>query len=432
MSTTYTTLLLLMLLVVFGVVVISRAVRIVPQQTALIIERLGSYHSSLHGGIHLLVPFVDRVRANIDLREQVVSFPPQPVITSDNLVVNIDTVIYYSVTDPKSAVYEIANFIQGIEQLTVTTLRNVIGSMDLEQTLTSRDQINGQLRGVLDEATGRWGIRVARVELKAIDPPHSVQDSMEKQMRAERDRRAAILTAEGVKQSAILTAEGEKQSQILRAEGSAQARILEAQGQAKAISQVFEAIHRGKPDQALLAYQYLQVLPQLARGDANKMWIIPSEVTDALRGISSALGGDLKPPTFGAEPWTPPNEAEPEDSPFAETTLQDPREALREAREEAARTSSEAEDTRAHVTGDGRVGGGHPTPRPAAPPANPPAAPPAGPRPAGPTQGGPAAPPPSAAPGPRIDPPMPPRPPYPPQQGDPGAWGRPDQGPGPR
>ena len=184
------------------------------------------------------MPFIDRVRANIDLREQVVTFPPQPVITSDNLVVSIDTVIYYSVTDPKSAVYEIENFIQGIEQLTVTTLRNVIGSLDLEQTLTSRDQINGQLRGVLDEATGRWGIRVNRVELKAIDPPASVQDSMEKQMRAERDRRAAILNAEGFKQSQILTAEGEKQSQILRAEGEAQAAVLKAQGEARAIQPV--------------------------------------------------------------------------------------------------------------------------------------------------------------------------------------------------
>ena len=228
-----------LLILVVAIVIMLRTVRIVPQQTAQIVERLGSYNKTLTAGIHFLVPFVDKVRANIDLREQVVSFPPQPVITSDNLVVSIDTVIYYSVIDAKSAVYEIANFIQGIEQLTVTTLRNVIGSLDLEQTLTSRDQINGQLRGVLDEATGNWGIRVNRVELKAIDPPHSVQDSMEKQMRAERDRRAAILTAEGVKQSAILTAEGEKQSQILRAEGSAQARILEAQGQARAIQQVF-------------------------------------------------------------------------------------------------------------------------------------------------------------------------------------------------
>jgi regulator of protease activity HflC (stomatin/prohibitin superfamily) len=286
------TTIVLLLLLVFAITVVVRTIRIVPQQTAVIIERLGSYSRTLDDGMHVLVPFIDKPRATIDLREQVVTFPPQPVITSDNLVVSIDTVIYYTVTDAKSAVYEIANFIQGIEQLTVTTLRNVIGSLDLEETLTSRDQINGQLRGVLDQETGRWGIRVNRVELKAIDPPHSVQDSMEKQMRAERDKRAAVLTAEGVKQSAILTAQGEKEAQILRAEGSAQARVLEAQGQAQAIQQVFDAIHRGKPTQRLLAYQYLQVLPQLARGDANKMWIIPSELTDALRGVSSALGGN--------------------------------------------------------------------------------------------------------------------------------------------
>jgi regulator of protease activity HflC (stomatin/prohibitin superfamily) len=213
------------------------------------------------------------------------------VITSDNLVVSIDTVIYFQVNDPKSATYEIANFIQGIEQLTVTTLRNVIGSLDLEQTLTSRDQINGQLRGVLDEATGKWGIRVNRVELKAIDPPASVQDSMEKQMRAERDRRATILTAEGIKQSAILTAEGNKQSAILTAEGQAQSAILKAQGESRAILQVFEAIHKGNADDKLLAYQYLQVLPQIARGESNKMWIIPTEMTQALSGIGRALGG---------------------------------------------------------------------------------------------------------------------------------------------
>ena len=193
-------LIVLLLLALFVIIVLVRTVKIVPQQTALIVERLGRYSRTLEPGLHLLVPFVDVVRANIDLREQVVSFPPQPVITSDNLVVSIDTVIYYQVIDPKSAVYEIANFIQGIEQLTVTTLRNVIGSLDLEQTLTSRDQINGQLRGVLDEATGKWGIRVNRVELKAIDPPQSIQESMEKQMRAERDRRAVILNAEGTKQ----------------------------------------------------------------------------------------------------------------------------------------------------------------------------------------------------------------------------------------
>ncbi|HEU4332187.1 MAG TPA: SPFH domain-containing protein [Lapillicoccus sp.] len=359
------TLVVVALLVIFALVVVIRTVRIVPQQTAQIVERLGSFNRTLDDGMHFLVPFVDKVRANIDLREQVVTFPPQPVITSDNLVVSIDTVIYYTVTDARSAVYEIANFIQGIEQLTVTTLRNVIGSLDLEQTLTSRDQINAQLRGVLDQETGRWGIRVNRVELKAIDPPHSVQDSMEKQMRAERDRRAAILNAEGVKQSAILTAEGEKQSQILRAEGSAQARILEAQGQARAIQQVFGAIHRGKPTQRLLAYQYLQVLPQLARGDSNKMWIIPSEVTDALRGISGALGGQQQG-LDGAEDdtWVDPG---PEDDAFAETSLQDPAQALAEARGQAGQASAEATESaspggRAHHGGFPSIGQTAPVP----------------------------------------------------------------------
>lgn len=285
-------LIVVILLLVFAVVVVMRTIRIVPQQTAQIVERLGSYNRTLTDGLHILVPFIDRVRANIDLREQVVTFPPQPVITSDNLVVSIDTVIYYSVTDPKSAVYEIENFIQGIEQLTVTTLRNVIGSLDLEQTLTSRDQINGQLRGVLDEATGKWGIRVNRVELKSIDPPASVQGSMEQQMRAERDRRAAILTAEGVKQSQILTAEGEKQSQILRAEGEAQSKILRAEGEARAILQVFDAIHEGDADPKLLAYQYLQTLPQIANGTASKLWVVPTEFTAALGSISKAFGGD--------------------------------------------------------------------------------------------------------------------------------------------
>jgi regulator of protease activity HflC (stomatin/prohibitin superfamily) len=344
-------LIVLLLLVVFVLVVLFRTVRIVPQQTALIIERLGRYSRTLEGGIHFLIPFVDKVRANVDLREQVVSFPPQPVITSDNLVVNIDTVIYYSVIDSKSAVYEIANFIQGIEQLTVTTLRNVIGSLDLEQTLTSRDQINAQLRGVLDEATGKWGIRVNRVELKAIDPPMSVQESMEKQMKAERDRRAAILNAEGVKQSQILTAEGEKQSAILRAEGSAQARILEAQGQARAIQQVFDAIHRGRPTQKLLAYQYLQVLPQIARGDANKMWIIPSELTDALRGIGGMLGkGDEGGfPADDEGQWVDAGELR---TAFEETALEPPEQALAEARGQAGRASREATE---HATPAQRV-----------------------------------------------------------------------------
>jgi|SRR5882757_4511239 len=277
--------------VLFVLVVLSRSVRIVPQARAGIVERLGRYSRTLSAGLTLLIPFVDRLRPLIDLREQVVSFPPQPVITEDNLVVSIDTVIYFQVTDPKSATYEIADYIQGVEQLTVTTLRNVVGGLTLEQTLTSRDQINAALRGVLDEATGRWGLRVNRVELKAVDPPPSIKDSMEKQMRADREKRATILTAEGFKQSAILTAEGERASAILQAEGDAQAQILRAEGEAKAITTVFQAIHEGNADPKLLAYQYLQMLPEIARGDANKVWIVPSELGKALEGLGGILGG---------------------------------------------------------------------------------------------------------------------------------------------
>jgi regulator of protease activity HflC (stomatin/prohibitin superfamily) len=282
---------LIVLLVVAGLVLLTlaRTIRIVPQARASVVERLGRYSRTLTPGLSIVMPFVDRIRDTIDLREQVVSFDPQPVITEDNLVVSIDTVIYFQVTDPKAATYEIANYIQAIEQLTVTTLRNVIGGMALEKTLTSRDEINSQLRGVLDEATGKWGIRVNRVELKAVEPPPSIQDSMEKQMRADRDKRAAILAAEGVKQSQILTAEGEKESAILRAEGQRQAAILNAEGQAKAIDTVFRAIHEGDADPKLLAYQYLQVLPQIAQGESNKVWIIPSEVTRALGQLTDAL-----------------------------------------------------------------------------------------------------------------------------------------------
>src|SRR5438445_4887782 len=272
---------------VLVLVTLARTIRIVPQARAGVIERLGRYQRTLSPGLALVVPFVDRLKPLIDLREQVVSFAPQPVITEDNLVVNIDTVLYFQVTDPKSATYEIANYISGIEQLTVTTLRNVIGGLDLEDTLTSRDEINNQLRGVLDEATGKWGIRVNRVEIKAIDPPGSIKDTMEKQMRADREKRAAILTAEGVKQSQILTAEGDRQAAILRAEGKRQAMMLQAEGQSKAIGTVFQAIHEGKPDAELLAYQYLQMLPQIAQGESNKVWIIPSELSRAL----GRLGG---------------------------------------------------------------------------------------------------------------------------------------------
>jgi len=290
-------LIVLVVIAALVLLVLARTIRIVPQARAGVVERFGRYSRTLNAGLAIVVPFIDRIREMVDLREQVVSFAPQPVITEDNVVVSIDTVIYFQVTEPKAATYEIANFIQGIEQLTVTTLRNVIGGLDLEETLTSRDQINQQLRGVLDDATGKWGIRVNRVELKAIDPPASIQESMEKQMRAERDKRAAILNAEGVKQSQILEAEGEKQSAILRAEGQRQATILSAEGQAQAIDTVFKAIHAGDADPKLLAYQYLQMLPQIAQGESNKLWIIPSEFANALGKIGEALpgGGGSKP-----------------------------------------------------------------------------------------------------------------------------------------
>src|SRR3954452_20184927 len=294
-------LVVLVLLVVFAVAVLTKTVRIVPQARAGIVERFGKYKATLPAGLNVVVPFVDRVRYMIDLREQVVWCPPQPVITEDNLVVSIDTVIYFQVTNAVSATYEIANYIQAVEQLTMTTLRNIVGGMDLEQTLTSREDINAGLRTVLDEATGKWGIRVNRVEIKGIDPPPSIKDAMEKQMRADRDKRAVVLTAEGGRQSAILTAEGNKQSAILNAEGQRealilaaeadrQARILRAQGEGQAIQTVFQAIHDGQPDQSLLAYQYLQMLPKIAEGDANKVWIVPSEIGRALEGLGSSLG----------------------------------------------------------------------------------------------------------------------------------------------
>jgi regulator of protease activity HflC (stomatin/prohibitin superfamily) len=270
---------------------VVRSVRIIPQARARNVERFGRYRKTLEPGLNFIVPFVDRVKTQIDLREQVVSFNGQPVITEDNLVVNIDTVLFFQVTDPRAADYEIVNYIQAIEQLTATMLRSVIGSMDLEQTLTSREKINTLLRGVLDDASGKWGIRVTRVEMKAIDPPKSVKDAMEKQMRAEREKRATILTAEGQRQSQILMAEGDKQSKVLRAEGDKQAAILRAEGEAQAISQVFQSIHRNDPDPKLLAYQYLQTLPQLANGAGNTFWVIPSEVTSALKAVTSAFGG---------------------------------------------------------------------------------------------------------------------------------------------
>ena len=277
-----------LIVLIFGVI-LARAIRIVPQANAGIVERLGRFNRVLGAGLAIIIPFIDRLRPLIDMRERVVSFPPQPVITEDNLVVSIDTVIYFQVTDPKSATYEIENFIQGIEQLTVTTLRNVVGGLDLEAVLTSRDSINAALRGVLDDATGKWGVRVNRVELKAIDPPASVQESMEKQMRAERDKRATILTAEGEKQSQILTAEGARQAEILRAEGDAQAAVLRAKGEAEAIEKVFKAIHDADADDRVLAYQYIQQLKEIANGQASKIWVIPAELSGAAQKIAEAF-----------------------------------------------------------------------------------------------------------------------------------------------
>ncbi|WP_032403393.1 SPFH domain-containing protein [Rhodococcoides fascians] len=326
----------LAVIVVFVAVLTAKSISIVPQAEAAVIERLGRYTRTVSGQLTVLVPFVDRIRAKVDLRERVVSFPPQPVITKDNLTVSIDTVVYFQVTNPQSAVYEINNYIVGVEQLTTTTLRNVVGGMTLEETLTSRDSINGQLRVVLDEATGRWGLRVARVELKSIDPPPSIQESMEKQMKADREKRATILTAEGHresaiktaegdkqsrilaaeggKQAAILTAEGERQSRILRAQGDRAAKYLEAQGQAKAIEKVFGAIKAGKPTPELLAYQYMQTLPQMAQGDANKVWMIPSDFGDALKGFAKTLGAPGEDGVFRYEPnESAGNEPKPED-----------------------------------------------------------------------------------------------------------------------
>ncbi len=261
-----------LVLILFAIFVAAKTVRIIPQARAGVVERLGRYSRTLTPGMTIVVPFIDRVRPLLDLREQVVTFPPQPVITADNVSVGIDTVLYFTITEPKSATYEVANPLQAIEQLTVTTLRNIVGSLTLEQALTSRDEVNDRLRIVLDERTGKWGIRINGVELKSIDPPSTIQEAMEKQMRAERDRRAAILRAEG---------------------------------EAKAIDTVFQAIHDGNPDPKLLSYQYLQMLPQLARGDANKIWVIPSEFTQALSNLSG-FAADVTERQRKPEPSPPP------------------------------------------------------------------------------------------------------------------------------
>ncbi|MDO9379955.1 MAG: SPFH domain-containing protein [Nocardioidaceae bacterium] len=371
---------------VLAIATLAMTIKIVPQARAGIVERFGKYQRTLNPGLNIITPFIDKMRYLIDVREQVVSFPPQPVITEDNLVVSIDTVIYFQVTDPTAATYRIANYIQAIEQLTMTTLRNIIGGMTLERTLTSRDQINTALRGELDGATGQWGIRVNRVELKGIDPPPSIKDSMEKQMRADRDKRAAILTAEGQRQSAILSAEGEKQSQILSAEGAREAQILRAQaeresqilraqGEGQAIQTVFQAIHDGRPDQSLLAYQYLQMLPKIADGEANKMFFIPSEIGDALKGLGQAVGSipvHTDGPAKRVDIETPPS------TPELTTDRREPSDAVKEALKAAEEAAAPA--------GPGTSGGIDTLTEPAQPTEQPPAGDdPQGPPPGGPT-----------------------------------------------
>ena len=297
-STSLIVALVIALAVIF---ILASSIRVIRQQRVGMVERLGRFNRTLEPGPHLLIPVLDKVRYNLDMRENVIPFPPQGVITEDNLMVGIDSVIYFQIVDPERAAYEAQDYVKAIEQLTQTTLRNIIGGLDLEQTLTSREEINQKLRVVLDEATGKWGIKVNRVELRAIEPPPTIRDAMEKGARAERDKRAAILIAEGQRQSNILSAGGEKESAILRAQGDREAAVLRAQadrqaqmlraeGEAQAIGTVFNAIHAGQPDQALLSYQYLQMLPQLAKGDANKMWIVPSELNDALKGLGGVVG----------------------------------------------------------------------------------------------------------------------------------------------
>lgn len=292
-------LIVLIVVAAFFIFLASRTIRIIPQARAGVVERLGRYNRTCDPGLTILVPFIDRMKPLIDLREQVVSFQPQPVITEDNLVVQIDTVLYFTVTDPKAATYEVANPLQAIEQLTVTTLRNVIGGMTLEDTLTSRDNINSQLRVVLDEATGKWGIRVNRVELKSVDPPPTIQEAMEKQMRAEREKRAIVLASEGERDAAINQAEGEKQRVIKASEANKQQQINEAEGQAEAILSIATATAEGlrrvgealssngghEAMQLRVAEQYVREFGTLAR-DAQSTLIVPANLSD----ISSMIG----------------------------------------------------------------------------------------------------------------------------------------------
>ncbi|GAA2880676.1 SPFH domain-containing protein [Streptosporangium fragile] len=298
-----------LVVVAIAVLAVYRTVHVIPQATAGVVERLGRYHRTLDPGLNLVVPFIDRIKGTVDLRRQVVSFPAQPLVTADNLAVSADTVVYFRVVDARAATYEIANFLLAVEQLVVTTLRGVVAGMDLERALASREEINAELRGALDQAAGVWGVRIDRVELKAIDPPVSLQDAIEKQLRADRDRRAAVLAAEGEKQAAILTAEGQRQAAVLRARGEAEAVVLRAQadaearamrakGEADAICMVFRAVREGGPDREILAYEYLRVLPEIAKGDANKVWIVPADLNKAVESLR-----DLFPREDFRFPW---------------------------------------------------------------------------------------------------------------------------------
>jgi regulator of protease activity HflC (stomatin/prohibitin superfamily) len=320
------TLIVALVLAALAILVAVSAVKVVRQAHIGIIERFGKYQRQLPPGLHLVVPMFDRMAAVVDMRETVQPFAPQPVITQDNVTIGIDTIVYYQVTDAFRATYEVANVLLAMEQLAITTLRNVVGAMTLEETLTSRDSINTQLRVVMDEVTEKWGVRVTRVELKSIDPPRSIQEAMEQQMRADRAKRAAILQAEGEKQSAILRAEGLRQaailnaeadqkSNVLRAEGEKQARALRAAGEAEALANVFNMVEKtGIAPSDMLGYKYLDALPAVAAGDANKLLLLPSGASNAMGAIAGlgaalATGGEQTPdsrPKQERRPQPPP------------------------------------------------------------------------------------------------------------------------------
>ena len=288
------TLIFVVILIVFLLAIIVANIKIVPQAHAFVVERLGTFHASWGTGLHVKIPFIDRIAKKVSLKEQVIDFPPQPVITKDNVTMQIDTVVYFQITDPKLYAYGVENPISAIENLTATTLRNIIGEMELDHTLTSRDVINSKIRVVLDEATDAWGIKVNRVELKNIVPPKEIQDSMEKQMKAERERRAKILDAEGEKRSAILIAEGEKESAVLRAEAVKETKIREAQGEAEAVLTVQRAVadaiklmNEANPSEQVIAIKSLEAFEKAADGKATKI-IIPSNI-QSLAGLATSL-----------------------------------------------------------------------------------------------------------------------------------------------